>query len=131
MYSVHEKTYYIFIYVLCTWTNLLYLYLCTRLPVFYHGSLWFRILPRLGGLYMPKAVITRHYKLLLSPTLNGKTHIMFVNGVVCNLLYTILSLPGKQIYLVQGSGALVMARTLKCCNNLAYGFTLIIYFYCL
>jgi len=40
---------------------------------------------------MPKAVITRHYKLLLSPTLNGKTHIMFVNGVVCNLLYTILS----------------------------------------
>ena len=91
MYSVHEKTYYIFIYVLCTWTNLLYLYLCTRLPVFYHGSLWFRILPRLGGLYMPKAVITRHYKLLLSPTLNGKTHIMFVNGVVCNLLYTILS----------------------------------------
>ena len=40
---------------------------------------------------MPKAVITRHYKLLLSSTLNGKTHIMFVNGVVCNLLYTILS----------------------------------------
>ena len=55
------------------------------------GSLWFKILPRLGGLYMPKAVITRHYKLLLSSTLNGKTHIMFVNGVVCNLLYPILS----------------------------------------